>query len=232
MKDLISLLFIFLSVPFLFAQNNGSPVETDVNAYIANSSSAQLPTKININSEISGSYYLYNSWDNRGLVFLKKNKILKLNSFNYNAFTDLFEVKISADSSFSFSKENVDSIAINNKIFKVIPGMSFGASEFAEILVDNNNILLIKKYNSALEKAKPNALTGNYDFPDKIKIEESYYIKNGSSFEPVSLNKNSLLKHFKSLKIEIKKFAKANKLSYNKESDIVSIVKFVSELSK
>lgn len=232
MKNLFLLLLAVFSGSYLGAQTNNNSTETDIAAYVANSSTTQMPTKVPVNTESSGSFYLYKDWKNRGVIYLKNKTTLKLNSLNYNTFTDMFEAKVSADSSFSFSRESTDSIALNNKIFKVLPKSGSEVNGYVEILSDENNMLFIKKYSSVLEKAKPNALSGNYDFPDKIVVEENYYIKRDYGFVPVSLNKRSLVKLFNSYEKEVKQFVNENKLSFKKESDVVSIVKFVSEISK
>tara|TARA_R100000935_G_scaffold26750_1_gene46732 strand:- start:314 stop:1000 length:687 start_codon:yes stop_codon:yes gene_type:complete len=204
--------------------------EIDINAYVTSSAGSQLPVRVPINSETIGSFYLYKNWNNSGFVYLKDKRVLKLNAFNYNTYTDLFEAQISADSSFSFSKNSADSIVINNKIFKVTPNTGSPTDGYIEVLFNKKDLFFVKKYKSIVEIAKPNPMSGNFDFPDKIRQEESYYIKNDYGFVPVSLTKKSILKIFNDNEKEIKSFVKKNNLSYKKEFDVVNILNFLSQL--
>tara|TARA_R100000935_G_scaffold51666_1_gene78412 strand:- start:49 stop:735 length:687 start_codon:yes stop_codon:yes gene_type:complete len=224
-----ALLILMVCINQISAQTNDNQ-EIDINAYVTSSAGSQLPVKVPINSETSGSFYLYKNWNNKGFVYLKDKRVLKLNAFNYNTYTDLFEAQISADSSFSFSKNSADSIAINNKIFKVRPNTGSSTYGYIEVLFNKKDLFFVKKYKSIVEKAKPNPMSGNFDFPDKITLEESYFIENNYGLVPVSLTKKSILKTFKDNEKEIKRFVEKNNLSYKKELDVVSMLKFLSQL--
>jgi len=228
MKHLFTLLAIISLISLSFSQNKDSNV--DLNTYLRNSTGNSIPLSPAINHDVDGNPYLFEKWANRGFVFLKDKKTVSLTNFNYNAYSDQFEAKVGNDSTFVFSNSIADSIAINNKVFIYLSKNGSGVSGYFEVLFKDDNSELLKKYVTELKKAKQNAITGGFDFPDKVTIEKLFYIKTDFGYKEISLRKHDLLDYFEKNKSEIKEFVQKNNLSYNNQADVVKMFKFAATL--
>lgn len=209
-----------------FAQINKAE-EVDVNAFIANSATNLIPVKNPVNRNLEGSYYLFDTWNNYAIVY-SGSKALKLKSFNYNLYKDLAEFQISKDSVYSFNSSGIDSLIVNNRVFKPIR-KNTNDSRFSEILYQSENILFCKGFKAEIEKQEVNPITGGYDFSDKVEIEENYYLGSSpASLEKVRLRKNQITNALAPFEDEMEKIAKENDLSFKKESDIIRILKLLA----
>ena len=77
--------------------------------------------------------YTFPNWSNNGIIFLD-SKSYSLVNINFNVTRNSFESRISRDKLFSFKNSEIDSVSINNLIFK-----KFGNS-FYEVLFEKGNI--------------------------------------------------------------------------------------------
>lgn len=213
--------FMFLFMPLCFSQKDNT--EVDVNAYMVNSSSTQVPVRPATNSKIDGDYYLFDEWDNYAMVY-SNSKGVKLNSSNYNLWRDAIEFKISKDSVYTISTTFVDSIIINNRLIKKFPENSVEKPRFAEIIFEGDDVVLYKKYYSKIDKSKMNPLTGHYDFADKVEIDSKYFIFINNRVKQIKLRKNNILDVFSNSN-DIKEYVKSENLSYKEEQDIKEIFK-------
>lgn len=226
MKKMLVFYLVILSGIQLFAQTEKTN-QVDVNSFVSNSNINMLPVKNSINKDLKGSYYLFNNWNNYAVVY-SGSKALKLRSFNYNLYKDLAEFQISKDSVYSFKSVGIDSLIVNNRLFKPLQN-NIDDSSFVEILFETEEIVFYKSFNAEIKKQKMNPITGEYDFPDEIEVEENYYLgRNVASADKINLKKNQVTKALEEYEDEMKKIAKENDLSFKKESDLIKILKILA----
>lgn len=167
---------------------------------------------------IEGSKYLYNDWDNVGVLETAKNKKYRISNLNYDVQKDVFVSKVSKDSVHEFNSANFKKIVINNKNFKVVNKNDENGSIFMEVVGEGKELLLLKDYKLTVRGGVFSPTTGQGS--DEYVISYKYYLENNGAITPVKLKKSELLKVFGTKANEIKSFAKKNKLSFKKDKDV------------
>ncbi len=170
--------------------------------------------------------YTFTNWNNSGVLFLD-NKIYKLSNINFNITTNSFDSRITRDKLFSFKTSEIDSVSINNLIFKNI------GNSFYEVLFETGNKLFLKKYDIKFQQGIDNRLGGRTLGKTKSLVSHNYLIKSGEIFKKVELDKNSILDLIDDEidKNQLKSFVKKENLSYKKVNDVVKIFKYIFENS-
>lgn len=103
-------------------------------------------------------------------------------------------------------------------------------SGFYEILVEEMNLVLLKKYNCVIIKGKESDGI-NQATKDKFKMSFNYYlIKDNIELIKVKVKEKNILKLLIDKKPEIEKYIIDNKLKFNNENDLVEILNFYSTL--
>lgn len=218
------LIFSLFFVQLALAQNEEISDRTDVNNYLANSSSGQMPTMEPFNKDLEGDYYLYDKWDNYAKIYTN-GKSLKLNSFNYNLHRDMVETKIASDSVFSFNSSAIDSIVVNNRTLKPVRAAGKAGSNFAEILYEDKGYTFFKRFTTKIRKAEVNPISGGYDFPDRIEKNAAYYLSTPQNgVREMALKRKDIIQALDLDKSEFKKFTRKNNLSFKQEEDVIKIV--------
>jgi len=170
--------------------------------------------------------YTFTNWNNSGVLFLD-NKIYKLSNINFNITTNSFDSRITRDKLFSFKTSEIDSVSINNLMFKNI------GNSFYEVLFETGNKLFLKKYDIKFQQGIDNRLGGRTLGKTKSLVTHNYLIKSGEVFKKVALDKNSILNLIDDEidKNQLKSFVKKENLSYKKVNDVVKIFKYIFENS-
>jgi len=170
--------------------------------------------------------YTFPNWSNNGIIFLD-SKSYSLVNINFNVTRNSFESRISRDKLFSFKNSEIDSVSINNLIFK-----KFGNS-FYEVLFEKGNIFFLKKHDITFQKGVENRLGVGTLGKTKNLVAYNYLIKSGDIFKRIELTKSSIvgLLNDANDKDELENFVKKEDLSYKKENDIIQIFKFLVENS-
>ena len=131
--------------------------------------------------------------------------------------------RINRDKLFSFKTNEIDSVLINNLLFKKI------GTSFYEVLFENGDNLLLKKHDITFKNGVENRLGVGTLGKTKTLIAYNYLIKSGDLFKRIELNKSSivsLLENDKEID-ELDNFVKDQNLSYKKADDIILIFKFI-----
>ncbi|MFK5957931.1 MAG: hypothetical protein QM495_03560 [Lutibacter sp.] len=175
----------------------------------------------NLNDK-SNDLYSFSNWRNEGIIYLN-NKAYSLSNINFNVNKNLFESRISRDKLFAFNKAEIDSVRINNFLFKKI------GNSYYEVLFESENNLLLKKHDITFRKGIENRLGGGTLGKTKELIAYNYLIKSGDLFKRVELKKNSILEVLNPNinKKFLANFVKKEDLSYKKVKDIIRIFKFI-----
>ncbi len=163
--------------------------------------------------------YLYETWDNKAIIFVDNNKY-QLSNINFNITSNSFESRLGRNKIFSFKNIYIDSVKINNHFFKK------SKNYFYEVLFENKNNQLLKKHEIEYQEGILNRLDGKVG-KSRRYIVYKYIINLNNSFSKIELNKKSILNLFKANQFELEKFVKRKKLSYKKEKDIVKIMNFI-----
>lgn len=169
-------------------------------------------------SSIEGSKYLYDDWENVGVLETAKNKKYRITNLNYDVERDVFVSKVSKDSVHVFNTVNFKKIVINNKNFKVVDKIQENGSMFMEIIGETNDFSLLKDYKLTIREGIFSPTSGKEN--DEYVISYKYYVEKNGELSRIKFKKSDLLKVFGSKADEMKSFAKSNKLSYSKDKDV------------
>tara|TARA_R110001583_G_scaffold34847_1_gene116585 strand:- start:32282 stop:32959 length:678 start_codon:yes stop_codon:yes gene_type:complete len=170
--------------------------------------------------------YTFSNWNNKGVIFLD-NKRYRLGNINFNVTTNSFVSRINRNKLFSFKTSEIDSVLINNLLFKKI------GNTFYEVLFENENNLFLKKHDITFQKGVENRLGVGTLGKTKTIIAYNYLIKFGSVFKRIELNKSSIIGLLEddTEKNAVEVFVENENLSYRKVNDIIKIFKFILENS-
>lgn len=176
--------------------------------------------------ERNNDLYTYSNWNNNGVLFLD-SKIYKLSNINFNITTNSFVSRISRDKLFAFRTSTIDSVSINNLMFKNI------GNSFYEVLFENGDNSFLKKYDIVFQRGIDNRLGGKTLGNTKALVAYNYLIKSGEVFKMVELNKSSIIGLIddEDDKEALISFVKQERLSYKKVKDVVKIFRFIFENS-
>lgn len=175
----------------------------------------------NLNDK-NNDLYSFPRWNNHGIIFLD-HKAYSLSNINFNVTTNSFESRINKNKLFSFKSAEIDSVSINDLLFKKI------GNSFYEVLFENGNNLFLKKHDITFQKGVENRLGVGRLGKTQTLIAYNYLIKYGDIFKRVELNKSSivgLLANDKD-KDALEDFVKKENLSYKKVNDIIKIFQFL-----
>ncbi|MCF6212697.1 MAG: hypothetical protein L3J45_01590 [Flavobacteriaceae bacterium] len=166
--------------------------------------------------------YTFSNWNNRGMIYLD-GKAYSLSNINFNVSTNSFDSRINREKYFSFKSSEIDSVSINNLMFKKM------GSSFFEVLFEIGNNSFLKKHDITFKKGVSNRLGVGTLGSTKTLIAYNYLIKSGDVFKKVEFNKRSILELLDNDndKEALINFVRRRNLSYKKLHDIVVIFKFI-----
>ncbi|MCF6180826.1 hypothetical protein [Lutibacter sp.] len=165
--------------------------------------------------------YIFQKWNNNGILFVNNKRYL-LSNINFDITTNSFESRISRKKYFSFKNSEIDSVFINNLLFKKI------GNSFYEVLFEKGNFLFLKKHDITYQKGIENRIDGSVG-KSKALLSYKYLVKINNKFKKIELNKKNIISLFDD-KLEREKliqFVKKNKLSYRSLKDVIKIFKFL-----
>ena len=170
--------------------------------------------------------YSYTNWDNKGVIFVD-NKRYYLGNLNFNVTTNSFDSRIKREKFFSYKSSEIDSVNINNHMFKKV------SNSFYEVLFETENNLFLKKYEIKYKAGSVSRLDGSIG-KSTTALMYKYMIKSADAIKMISLNKKSILGLLKSEfdKENLETYVKTENLSYKKEEDTIKIFKFILKNSK
>ncbi|HEY9220675.1 MAG TPA: hypothetical protein VIO43_03760 [Lutibacter sp.] len=169
---------------------------------------------------VSNDKYSYSNWSNQGVLFLNSNAYY-LSNINYNITTNAFESRVSKSQLFSFKSSLLDSVSVNNHLYKKI------SDSFYEVLLENGNNLFLKKWDIAYQPGVENRLDGTVGKSNALVIFK-YLVKFEDEVTQIEFNKNSILSLVENdFQKVLEEFIDKEKLSYKRESDIVKILIFM-----
>lgn len=230
MKYLFTLI-ITLSVGVMHAQNNS--ITNNAGENLMRASNATLSSYgsstyfYNPKRLVDGSVHLFKRWENIAVIFTIDNQKFRIRNINLNIERNTFESKISEDSIFSFSFNNIDKFVVNNKIFKNY--YYNHDNRIFEIIFESEEFTIMKGHRIHLVEGSTNPMVNRNN--DKYVQKSSYYLKIGDKIKSFKLTKKGILKLVSSDKAratKMEQYINDNKLSYKNEYDVKRMLAFVA----
>lgn len=214
-----SFLLLFLVSTGMFGQKSLSHIyssDGDINK------KQSFPLK----DSFEGDVYLFDKWDKKGYIYTDANSFSTI-GLNYNIKSGYFEIKVSKDSIFVVTPNEIKSIKVEGNTYKYD---IFNNKKYSQVLFESPKISFYKNFTLIVKRGSYNPLNGN-STPNEFTPKEKYgIVMNMLPTENFSLNKKNILKMLFSQKDKIESYIKQNKLSYKKENDIVKIFQYYNTL--
>ena len=163
--------------------------------------------------------YKFQNWKNLAYVH-QDGKVYLFSNLNFNIVNNSFVSRIDRNKMFKFKNSYIDSVVINNHVFKNVN------NSFYEVLFEGENKMFLKKYDVEYQEGKVNRFGGAVGKPKSI-LALKYLIKTDDGFNKIELNKKSVNEYFVDNKEKLLIFIKNNKLSYKNEKDVTKIVEYM-----
>lgn len=172
----------------------------------------------------NNDHYMFPRWSNNGVLYAN-NMIYGIGNINFNITTNAIDSRISKDKLFMFKSSHVDSISINNHLFKKV------GSLFYEVLFEKENSMFLKKYDIKYKSGYEGRM-GGVTGPSQTSVVFRYVVIDSErKMKQVELSKKSILDAFQNRKDVLENFAKKENLSFRKEQDIVKMLEFITNYS-
>jgi hypothetical protein len=223
MKSFVLILIITFSVSILSAQNESfvnnqaGVLESMASPYAGNYGGS---TRFyNPPLEIMGTIYLFDTWENTGIMYTKTNQKFVLENINLNMQRNAFQVKISQDSIFTYYFNNIEKFEVNNKVYKNY--FSENGNRIYEVIYESDEFSIIKGFDIEYITGSVNPMLRRKN--DKYVRVKTYYVWKDKKIEPFKLNRRRILKLIaddQERVDKLKQFIEENKLSYRKSNDI------------
>lgn len=172
-----------------------------------------------------GSYFLFEDWKNKGEILYGGKKLIIFN-INYNVKSEEFMSQMESDSTFIFDFKGIDKIIVNNRPFKRFYNTEIGENKVYEILYESQDLSLLKNFFITVVESSPNPMLNRNR--NKINKQSSYFVSKNGLVSSFKLRKSDILGLSTNNQKELEMFVKDNKLSYNKEGDVVKIFEYLS----
>jgi len=174
---------------------------------------------------VDGTVYLFEDWNNAGIIHAGTNQKFALNNINLNIERNSFESKVGRDSLFSFNFNNIEKFVINGRTFKNYYWND--DNRVYEIIYETEDWSIIKGFKIVEVTGSANPMLNRKN--DRMVRKSFYYLKNEKGITSFILKKKKVLKLIAeddARSVKIINFAKTNKLSYKKENDLRKILDF------
>ena len=174
----------------------------------------------------NNDHYMFPKWNNNGVLFVDR-KMYGIGNINFNITTNSVDSRITQDKLFMFQSSSVDSVSINNRLFKRVGTLLY------EVLFEGQNNALLKKYDIRYEDGYEGRTgVGANQGPSQTSVVFKYVVvKPGKRMENIELNKKSILEIFENESDILVGYAKKEHLSFRKEEDIVKMLSFLATSS-
>jgi len=174
---------------------------------------------------VDGTVYLFEDWNNAGVIHATTNQRYSLRNINLNIERNSFESKVGRDSLFSFNFNNVEKFVINGRIFKNYYWND--DNRVYEIIYESKDWSIIKGFKIVEVTGSANPMLNRTR--DRMVRKTFYYLKDDKGINTFKLKKSKILKlvngdEAKSDKIVA--YAKANKFSFKREDDLKKILEY------
>jgi hypothetical protein len=168
--------------------------------------------------DVRNDVYSFSNWNNKGILFVNQKQYY-LSNINFNVSSNAFDSRIKRDKLFAFKNSEIDSVKINNALFKKV------RNTFYEVLYEKGVNQLLKKHAIEIQKGIVNRLDGKAGRSKEL-LDFQYLIKSDDVFKKIELNKKAILDLFEKKDL-LEEFVKKERLSFKKEDDIVKMLDYM-----
>lgn len=215
-KNIALISFLYFIVSYSFAQQKIT-IDYIESKLITHQGAEFIGELKDMNSDL----YAYDNWNNEGILFVN-NKRYYLSNLNFNVTTNTFNSRVKHDQLFSYKSIEIDSVALNNHLFKRVEGF------FYEVLFEERENLFLKKYDVKYKEGTVSRLNGSVGKPT-ISLVYRYLVKINEEIKLIELNKKSILNLVTNEQeiTNFEKFVESEHLSYKDEKDTIRMVTFI-----
>ena len=177
---------------------------------------------------VDGTVYLFDDWNNRGVIYTTGYEKLAINNINLNIKRNAFESKVGNDSLFSFSFNNIEKFVINNRVFKNYYWDN--DNRVYEEIVKHKNYEILKGFNVKFVEGSSNPMLNRKN--DKYIRNETYYVRKDGKISFLALKKSRILKLLdlnNQQKEKVLDYVDQYKLSFKDEDDLKKILDYASK---
>ena len=232
MKNILALATLFV-VGSLTAQtnnnlaNNSGQTLNSISQATANDFGAAA-VFINPKREVQGSVYLFEDWENTGIIHTNDGQRFMIRNVNLNLQRNTFESRISRDSLFTFNFNNIDKFVVNNKAYK-----NFYYDDDArvyEVIYEDNKVAILKGYTLKFVEGSANPMLNRS--ADKYLQKPYYYVRQDGEIKRFKLKKSKILGLVDNddRAKQLEEYAKSNRLSFGREYDVQRIMEYLEKI--
>ncbi|MEP2937719.1 MAG: hypothetical protein ABJM06_03635 [Gilvibacter sp.] len=168
-----------------------------------------------------GTVYLFDEWAAKGYV-IAGDKRFVFPKMNYNVSQGAVVSKFTKDSIFNIGLSGYDMILLNNKVFKSIYNPARGGNVMYQVIYEGPDYSLVKEFSLEVKESDPNPMVNRSR--RKIIKKEHYYKMEGAKFTKFKPSKKSVTKIAGDKADAVVAYAKAARLSFKKDEDLVKIL--------
>lgn len=203
------------STEAMLSASNGMKSSYGASAYFVNPARA-----------VDGTVYLFEDWDNLGVIHATTDQKFALKNINLNIERNSFESKVGKDSLFSFNFNNIEKFVVNGRTFKNYYWND--DNRVYEIIYETKDWSIIKGFKIVEVTGSANPMLNRTR--DRMVRKMFYYVKDQNGIRPFILKKRKVLKLASggdaAKSNRIADYAKNKKLSYKRENDLKEILDF------
>jgi len=184
---------------------------------------------VNPKRVVDGTVYLFDNWDNRGVIYTTGHEKLAINNINLNIQRNAFEAKVGNDSLFSFSFNNIEKFVVNNRVFKNYYWDN--DNRVYEEIAIQKDFEILKGFNVKFVEGSSNPMLNRKN--DKYIRNESYYVRKDGKITFLALKKSRILKLLDlndQQKEKLLDYVDQNKLSFKNEDDLKKILNYATKV--
>lgn len=232
-NDMKKIVFLLIQIIFILPSlaqeivKDSNPNNTTRQGFGTHESFDMAVGFVNAKTLTEGSAYYFDDWNTEGIIYIKDKGRVKINKVNINLYDSKLEAIYDENSVFTFDSENLIKIVINDKVFRI-----FEIDNELKIfeLFFNDKFSIYKHYSIFYAQASINPMVNRKT--NKYIKKTSYYLYQEGKLSMMKLSKKSFSKLLQSDNVSqesIIEYIEKNQLSLNEETDLIQVLKFVSE---
>ncbi len=178
--------------------------------------------------EIQGNKFLEKKWNNRGTIRTLAGKQITVGNINYELEEGVFALQ-SKESLFLLDGGKYSEVIFNGTPFKYMYNPLTKQKRYYEVISETESFTLLKdNYLSVRETGSNNPGYGQ-KVEQTYSAKSRYFIQKGDNFNDFTLKKSNILA-LTDKPSEVTSYAKKNKLSFKKTSDLKKILTYAQSL--
>ncbi len=178
--------------------------------------------------KLGGSVYVFDDWDNKGIVVVDEEQKFSIDNINFNALSNEIQAQVDGEKVYIFDFNFVDEVYINNRKFKSYKFQ--GADRVLEVIYSDDSFSILKDYKTSIKKNDPDPLMFK-EHKDEYIIKKALYIERNGNMQKFKFSKRNFLNQFdKDTRKDIEKYIKDNKLSFKNPYHMRDIAKYAMSI--